>query len=134
MHGGGHDQRSSCDPQRARPGAESTRDRHRLVQLPEPRRTEGQVLRELSNYCIQAHPSQEETAESIRRAGLRPTHTPAMLITRPGLPRQLNKIIHLPQAERIKSFRLLIALLGTADMRRRLQDCINGCNHPWHHL
>ncbi|MFB4278360.1 DUF5958 family protein [Nonomuraea sp. MTCD27] len=95
---------------------------------------QGQVLRELSNYCIQAHPSQEETAESIRRAGLRPTHTPAMLITRPGLPEQLNKIIHLPQAERITSFRLLIALLGIADMRRRLQDCINGCNHPWHHL
>jgi hypothetical protein len=95
---------------------------------------QGQVLRELSNYCIQAHPSQEETAESIRRAGLRPTHTPAMLIIRPGLPRQLNKIIHLPQAERITSFRLLIALLGIADMRRRLQDCIDGCNHPWHHL
>ncbi|WP_067826032.1 DUF5958 family protein [Actinomadura kijaniata] len=95
---------------------------------------QAQILRKLSNYCIQAHPSQEDIAESIRRSGLRPTHTPAVLIARPNPHTQLGKIIQLPQDERIKSFRLLVALLGIADHSRRLRDCAHGCTHPWHHL
>ncbi|MGW2378501.1 DUF5958 family protein [Kitasatospora sp. NPDC001683] len=57
-----------------------------------------------------------------------------MLVTRGRLTEQLTKIIHLPQDERIKSFRLLVALLGVADERRRVRFCASGCRHGWHHL
>lgn len=76
----------------------------------------------------------EDGPESIRRSGIRPTHTPAVLVTRGRLSEQLTKIISLPQAERTKAFRLLVALLAVADERRRARFCAGGCSHVWHHL
>ncbi|MFI1294508.1 DUF5958 family protein [Streptomyces sp. NPDC020792] len=93
-----------------------------------------EVLRDLAGFCIQARALIEDGSESIRRAGIRPTHTPAVLITRGHLMEQLTKIINLPQDERVKAFRLLVALLGVADERRRARFCANGCGHAWHHL
>ncbi|MEB8340303.1 DUF5958 family protein [Streptomyces endophyticus] len=93
-----------------------------------------QVLRDLAGFCIQARATSDDGLESIRRAGIRPTHTPAVLITRGRLTEQLAKIINLPQDERVKSFRLLVALLGVADDRRRLRTCTGGCGHAWHQL
>lgn len=72
--------------------------------------------------------------ESIEKAGLRPTFTPAVLIVRGRITEQLAKVVGLPQDERVKSFRLLIALLGVADGRRRERYCSAGCGHDWHHL
>lgn len=92
------------------------------------------VLRDLSGYCIQARATSEDAAESIRRAGIRPTHTPAVLLTRGRLTEQLAKIINLPQDERTKAFRLLVALLAVADERRRARFCAEDCRHAWHHL
>ncbi|MDX2935586.1 DUF5958 family protein [Streptomyces ipomoeae] len=57
-----------------------------------------------------------------------------MLVTRGRLTDQLAKIINLPQGERVKAFRLLVALLGVADERRRARFCVNGCSHAWHNL
>ncbi|MFF7590496.1 DUF5958 family protein [Kitasatospora purpeofusca] len=93
-----------------------------------------EVLRDLAGFCIQARALIEDGPESIRRAGIRPTHTPAVLITRGHLAEQLTKIINLPQDERVKTFRLLVALLGVADERRRARFCAHGCSHVWHHL
>ncbi|MFE0824812.1 DUF5958 family protein [Streptomyces sp. NPDC058847] len=93
-----------------------------------------EVLRDLAGFCIQARATSEDGPESIRRAGIRPTHTPAVLVTRGRLTEQLTKIINLPQDERVKAFRLLVALLGVADDRRRLRFCAGGCGHAWHHL
>ncbi|MFF4935387.1 DUF5958 family protein [Streptomyces griseofuscus] len=93
-----------------------------------------EVLRDLAGFCIQARATSEDGPESIRRAGIRPTHTPAVLVTRGRLTEQLAKIINLPQDERVKAFRLLVALLGVADDRRRLRFCADGCGHAWHHL
>ncbi|MFE1841625.1 DUF5958 family protein [Streptomyces sviceus] len=92
-----------------------------------------EVLRDLAGFCIQARATSEDGPESIRRAGIRPTHTPAVLITRGHLTEQLAKIINLPPDERVKAFRLLVALLGVADDRRR-RFCADGCGHAWHHL
>ncbi|WP_324615980.1 DUF5958 family protein [Streptomyces sp. NRRL F-6674] len=39
------------------------------------------ALRLLSHFCIQARATAEDGPESIRRAGLRATHTPAVLIS-----------------------------------------------------
>ncbi|MEI5527952.1 DUF5958 family protein [Streptomyces brasiliscabiei] len=92
-----------------------------------------EVLRDLAGFCIQARATSEDGPESIRRAGIRPTHTPAALVTRGRLTEQLTKIINLPQDERVKAFRLLVALLGVAD-DRRLRFCSDECGHAWHHL
>ncbi|MEU3402183.1 DUF5958 family protein [Streptomyces filamentosus] len=93
-----------------------------------------EVLRDLAGFCIQARALIEDGPEAIRRAGIRPTHTPAVLITRGHLAEQLAKIINLPQDERVKAFRLLVALLSVADERRRARFCAQGCSHAWHHL
>ncbi|CAM4449236.1 DUF5958 domain-containing protein [Nocardia ninae] len=92
------------------------------------------VLRRAAEYCLQARATIDDGAESIRRSGIRPTHTPAVLIQRGHLNVQLTKIIGLPEGERVKAFRLLIALLGVADERRRARYCADGCSHAWHQL
>ncbi|MCX5079063.1 DUF5958 family protein [Streptomyces sp. NBC_00424] len=89
---------------------------------------------DLCGHCMQARATEEDGPESVRRAGLRPTYTPAVLITRGQLNVQLAKIINLPQDERVKSFRLLVALLGVADKRRRERFCADWCGHAWHQL
>ncbi|MFD9128152.1 DUF5958 family protein [Kitasatospora sp. NPDC059571] len=83
---------------------------------------------------LQARATTDDAAESIRRSGIRPTHTPAVLIARGRVSEQLGKIVNLPRGERVKSFRLLTALLGVADERRREGSCAHGCSHAWHHL
>ncbi|MFI5527514.1 DUF5958 family protein [Kitasatospora sp. NPDC051853] len=93
-----------------------------------------EVLNLLTMYCLQARAVTEDGPESIRRAGIRPTHTPAVLVVRGRLPEQLAKIVGLPPDERVKSFRLLVALLAVADERRRALYCAGGCSHDWHHL
>ncbi|MFE1839847.1 DUF5958 family protein [Streptomyces sviceus] len=93
------------------------------------------VLRELVQFCLQARATSEDGPASIRRAAIRPTHTPAVLITRGRIDEQLRKIASLaPQDERVKAFRLLVALLAVADRRRRKRFCANGCSHNWHQL
>ncbi|WP_405510462.1 DUF5958 family protein [Streptomyces cyaneofuscatus] len=93
------------------------------------------TLRLLAQFCIQARATVEDGPESIRRAGLRATHTPAVLIARGRIELQLGKIAGLtPHDERLKSFRLLIAVLAVADERRRERFCSDGCGHAWHHL
>ncbi|MFD7262673.1 DUF5958 family protein [Streptomyces sp. NPDC059874] len=93
------------------------------------------VLRLLSHYCVQARATTEDGPESIHRAGLRPTHTPAVLIRRGRINEQLGKIAGLaPLDERRKAFRLLVSVLAVADGRRRERYCSNGCGHEWHRL
>ncbi|MCX4511718.1 DUF5958 family protein [Streptomyces sp. NBC_01619] len=93
------------------------------------------TLHLLAQFCFQAHPTDEEALESIRRSGLRPTHTPAVLLVRGRIEDQVGKIAHLaPQHERRKAFRLLIALLAVADGRRRERCRADGCGHHWHQL
>ncbi len=36
----------------------------------------------MAGFCIQARATSEDGPESIRRAGIRPTDTPAVLVTR----------------------------------------------------
>jgi hypothetical protein len=93
------------------------------------------VLRHLHHHCLQARVVEEDGPRSVLRAGLRPTHTPAVLIVRGRIEQQLGRIVHLtPPDERRKSFRLLIAVLAIADERRRERFCSDGCGHWWHNL
>ena len=91
---------------------------------------QSEVLLRLTEFCVQAHAVPDDMPESVRRAGLRPTHTAAVLLARG----RLAKIVGLPPDEWAKSFPLLVALLGVADERRRATFCFNGCAHAWHHL
>ncbi|WP_228456002.1 DUF5958 family protein [Streptomyces durbertensis] len=94
-----------------------------------------EVLLFLRHHCVQARVVAEDAPESIRRAGLRPTHTPAVLISRGRIDEQQGKVAGLaPLDERRKAFRLLIALLSIADRRRRDRFCSDGCGHWWHQL
>lgn len=96
---------------------------------------QSEVLLFLCDHCIQARAVTEDGEESIRRSGLRPTHTPAVLITRGQIKQQLQKIVDLaPVDERRKAFRLLVAVLAVADERRRARFCSGGCGHWWHSL
>ncbi|MEU7242848.1 DUF5958 family protein [Streptomyces sparsogenes] len=96
---------------------------------------QSEVLRSLSQHCVQARAIAEDAAEGIRRAGLRPTHTPAVLISRGRIDEQLGKVAGLaPIDERRKAFRLLLAVLTIADTRRRERLCSGGCSHWWHRL
>ncbi|WP_230885270.1 DUF5958 family protein [Streptomyces spinoverrucosus] len=96
---------------------------------------QSEVLLFLRHHCVQARAVAEDAPESIRRAGLRPTHTPAVLISRGRIDEQLGKIASLtPLDERRKAFRLLIAVLAVADERRRERFCSGGCGHWWHRL
>ncbi|MEU8868729.1 DUF5958 family protein [Streptomyces umbrinus] len=91
---------------------------------------QSETLLFLRHHCVQARAVTEDGPESIRRAGLRPTHTPAVLITRGRMEHQLGKIAALtPLDERRKAFRLLVAVLAIADGRRRDRFCAGGCGH-----
>jgi hypothetical protein len=96
---------------------------------------QSEILLFLRHHCIQARAVTEDGPESIRRAGLRTTHTPAVLIARGQIDQQLGKIAGLtPVDERRKAFRLLVAVLAVADERRRERFCSGGCGHWWHGL
>ncbi|MPY35184.1 hypothetical protein FNH09_29255 [Streptomyces adustus] len=87
------------------------------------------VLHALVLFCHQARACEDDVPESIARSGIRPTHTPAVMLAkwRFGMP-------DLPAHELGKSFRLLVALFGIADTRRRTLRCAGGCGHEWHNL
>jgi hypothetical protein len=99
------------------------------------REEQSEVLLFLRHHCVQARAVAEDAPESIRRAGLRPTHTPAVLISQGRIDEQLGRIAGLaPLDERRKAFRLLTAVLSIADARRRERFCSGGCSHWWHGL
>ncbi|WP_354637524.1 DUF5958 family protein [Kitasatospora camelliae] len=87
------------------------------------------ALRSLVHHSYQARAVPEDVAESIARSGIRPTHTPAVMLSRWRF-----GMDGLPAYELTKSFRLLVALLAVADTRRRERQCADGCTHAWHHL
>ncbi|MFJ7966246.1 DUF5958 family protein [Streptomyces sp. NPDC096324] len=87
------------------------------------------VLHAVVLFCQQARAREDDVPESIARSGIRPTHTPAVMLTkwRFGMDQ-------LPTYELTRSFRLLVALFTIADTRRRTLYCTEGCCHAWHNL
>jgi CRISPR/Cas system type I-B associated protein Csh2 (Cas7 group RAMP superfamily) len=91
-----------------------------------------EALRQIAYMAAQAGANQEDASAAIARSKLRPTYTPCVLLTKGSIKQQSAKITSLPQEEYEKAFRLLIALLGIADSRRRQNPCKYGCSHWWH--
>jgi hypothetical protein len=92
------------------------------------------VLREIVLFSMQAHATAEDAKKGLLRSGVRPTVTPAVLITREPILEQMGKIINLPHNENIKSFRVLLSTFTVADERRRRTECLGKCSHAWHNL
>ncbi|MER8047659.1 DUF5958 family protein [Streptomyces sp. NPDC094032] len=80
-------------------------------------------------FCDQARAREADVPESIARSGIRPTHTPAVMLMKGRF-----GMAQLPAYELTKSFRLLVALFGIADSRRRALYCVDGCGHEWHNM
>ncbi|MFG2954695.1 DUF5958 family protein [Streptomyces sp. NPDC048291] len=87
------------------------------------------VVRALVQFCVQARATETDVPEAIARSGIRPTYTPAVMLTRWRL-----NMAQLPAYDLPRAFRLLVALLAVADTRRRARDCVERCHHAWHHL
>ncbi|WP_406487939.1 DUF5958 family protein [Streptomyces phaeochromogenes] len=87
------------------------------------------VLKKLVRFCVQARAVETDAQEAIARSGMRPTYTPAVMLTRWRL-----NMSHLPPYDRARAFRLLVALFAIADNRRRERYCADGCSHAWHQL
>jgi Family of unknown function (DUF5958) len=98
--------------------------------LPVEQRLE--VLRTLSHMALQAGARGEDVAPAIKRATLRASHTPCVLLLKGRLAGQLAKVLALPPPEYEKAFALLLALFAIADQRRRATQCADGCQHWWH--
>ena len=70
------------------------------------------VLGELSTIAVQAGASTDDVDQAIKLAKLRRTFTPCVLLAKGRLRIQISKVLELPNSERLKSFRLLLALYG----------------------
>jgi len=86
---------------------------------------------ELAMAVMQSHPMPTEVEQAIAHAGLKPTFTPCVLVRTKPFRQALRVMRGLPLDENPKTFRLLVALLGIADGRRR-ESCGRECNHWWH--
>ncbi len=91
-----------------------------------------EVLREISVYIQQAGARETDVPEAIEKARIKETYTPCALLKNGRLKMQLAKVLNLPSTEYLKSFFLLVSLFSVADMRRRSNQCKNGCSHWWH--
>lgn len=62
------------------------------------------VLRELAALFKQVHALPSDVPATVQRAGLKPTHTPSVLMSRGRLNIQAAKVISLPEPEREERF------------------------------
>ncbi|WP_128512383.1 DUF5958 family protein [Streptomyces inhibens] len=93
-----------------------------------------EVLHEIVRYAMQAHITTQDGREGVVKSGVKPTMTPAVLITREPIVERMGTIINLPAAENTKAFRVLISAFSVADTRRRETECRGVCSHEWHNL
>jgi len=91
-----------------------------------------EVMQRLAEAVNQALPLAHELPDAARTAGIEPTHTPYVMLSRGPIRLQLTRMADLPLIDRMRAFRLLVALLGISDARRRSTRCPDGCTHWWH--
>ncbi|GLS25727.1 DUF5958 family protein [Marinibactrum halimedae] len=87
-----------------------------------------EVLRRLIYFILQSGALGKDVESAISNSGLKPTFTPCQLLLKvfreePNgnimLSQSLSNIANLPESEREKSFKLLLAMFSIADKRKR---------------
>ncbi len=90
------------------------------------------ALRDVNFMIANASPRREDIPKAIEKSGLKTTSTPCVLLRSGEVRTQIAKIANLPENELLKAFRLLLALLGVCDLRRRTEKPLDIRNHWWH--
>ena len=90
------------------------------------------VLREINFMIANAGLRNDDVPNAISKSKLKPTFTPCVVLKSGNVSVQLAKITSLPEAELFKAFRLLVALFGICDSRRREERPLDTLNHWWH--
>ncbi len=93
-----------------------------------------ELLLGLAAMIKQAGARTADVLSAVQEAKLRPTCTPAVLLSKAPLDAQIAKAIQLPTNERHNTFLLLLMLLRVADSRRKADRCGGKCSHWWHNL
>ncbi|MCP4345581.1 MAG: hypothetical protein GY795_08645 [Desulfobacterales bacterium] len=92
------------------------------------------ILREISNFALQAGALESDVKDAIQKSKLKPTYTPCVILLKGRLKIQISKILNLPTIEYNKIFLLTASLFSIADERRRKTKCKNKCYHWWHNF
>ena len=97
-----------------------------------PGQEQRDAVRRLVQHALQAGARAEDAAAAVVASGVKPRRTAAVLVVKPGLEAQLNKIVNLPETELRDGLLFALALFAIADRRRRATQCAGGCSHWWH--
>lgn len=90
------------------------------------------LLQHVGYLALQAGARPTDAAVAAEKAGV-VVGAPCCVLMAIGPPKsQLAKVLALPPAEHARSFLFLVALLSTADERRRSTRCRDRCDHWWH--
>ncbi len=89
-------------------------------------------LTDLSNLILQSKPQNVDIDDSIKKTGLKETHTPFVLLKKNGVKLfSFEKIINLPENELGKTFKLLLYLFQIS-YERRYEIEKNDMNKWWY--
>lgn len=92
------------------------------------------ILIQIWNFLVNAHPTLEEINEGINKSEQKDTYTAAILLKRFSFKEAQHKIFQLPDNELRKTFKYVISIFKIADTRRRIVECKGQCGHFWHNL
>jgi len=99
-----------------------------------------EILRRLIFFILQSGAIGRDAERAVSKSGLKPTFTPCQLLLKvfkeepdgnTMLKRTLSTITNLPEAEREKSFKLLVALFSISDTRKR-EGGLQPDQYWWH--
>lgn len=91
------------------------------------------ILGNLLNMVIQAHPTYDEIESSASSLRKEKTTSAVMLMNKNKPFNKFGyKICDLPEKELLNGFDILLSTLAKADNRRKNDENPNECNHWWH--
>lgn len=92
-----------------------------------------EVILNLLNMVIQAHPTDEEIELAVCQLGKENSPSAVKLMNRRKPYRIYGcELADLPEKELKTAFLLLLTVFALADTRRKLTECKDGCHHWWH--
>ena len=98
-----------------------------------------QVFETLQNYIFNSIPNKsdynsETYQNAVKTIPLKETYTPLQILAKFSAKIAFNKLRELPESEHKKIITALLWIYKLTDTKRIETECINGCNHLWHHF